>query len=186
MADTEKPESKKDQKDDFRGIVRVANKDIKGELSLPRALKQIKGIGFSLAEIISEIAAKELNIDRMEKIGNFNASQIKKLEDIIMNPNNYGIPAWMVDRQGGLSTEEVKHLVSSDLDFQKKRDIELQQNIRSYRGVRHMFGLRVRGQRTRTTGRKGTTLGVVRKKTQPQKTGKKETKGGDKGKKKKK
>ena len=30
----------------------------------------------------------------------------------------------------------------------------------SWRGYRHMFGLRVRGQHTRTTGRKGGAVGV--------------------------
>jgi small subunit ribosomal protein S13 len=30
----------------------------------------------------------------------------------------------------------------------------------SWRGYRHMFGLRVRGQRTRNTGRTATSVGV--------------------------
>jgi len=35
--------------------------------------------------------------------------------------------------------------------------------------VRHMFGLPVRGQKTRSSFRKGTTVGVVRKKSMPAK-----------------
>ena len=34
----------------------------------------------------------------------------------------------------------------------------------SVKGVRHQLGLRVRGQRTRTTGRGGKSVGVQRKK----------------------
>ena len=34
---------------------------------------------------------------------------------------------------------------------------------RSYKGVRHIYGLKVRGQRTRSTGRTGGILGVSRK-----------------------
>jgi len=36
--------------------------------------------------------------------------------------------------------------------------------FRSHRGIRHFRGLKVRGQRTKTTGRGGATVGVVRKK----------------------
>ena len=34
----------------------------------------------------------------------------------------------------------------------------------AHRGLRHYWGLRVRGQRTKTTGRKGRTVGVSKKK----------------------
>jgi small subunit ribosomal protein S13 len=36
--------------------------------------------------------------------------------------------------------------------------------IKSYKGVRHHLGLKVRGQRTRSTGRHGLVVGVVRAK----------------------
>ena len=35
---------------------------------------------------------------------------------------------------------------------------------RAHRGIRHYFGLTVRGQHTKTTGRRGKTVGVARKK----------------------
>jgi small subunit ribosomal protein S13 len=37
----------------------------------------------------------------------------------------------------------------------------------SWRGYRHMFGLRVRGQCTRTTGRRGGAVGVKKVKVMP-------------------
>ncbi|MEM0057037.1 MAG: 30S ribosomal protein S13, partial [Candidatus Geothermarchaeota archaeon] len=33
------------------------------------------------------------------------------------------------------------------------RDIEFEKSIGSWKGIRHQLGLKVRGQRTRTTGR---------------------------------
>ena len=36
--------------------------------------------------------------------------------------------------------------------------------VKSNRGLRHYWGLRVRGQHTKTTGRRGATIGVERKK----------------------
>jgi len=34
---------------------------------------------------------------------------------------------------------------------------------RNHRGLRHYWGLRVRGQHTKTTGRRGKTVGVSKK-----------------------
>ncbi|MBP1357848.1 MAG: 30S ribosomal protein S13, partial [Sulfolobus sp.] len=56
------------------------------------------------------------------------------------------------------------HLISSDLLFYVRNDIEREKKIKSWRGVRHSLGLKVRGQRTRTTGRTGMTIGVKRSK----------------------
>lgn len=158
---------------EFRGIVRVAGKDIKGELPLPLALNIIKGIGDNLADSIATTAAGELRVPKKEKIGNLNDQQLKQLEDIIFHPEKHDIPTWTLNRQHDPSSGESRHLVMSDLDFQKKQDIEAMKNVRSYRGIRHMYGLPVRGQRTRTMGRKGMTLGVIKKKEQPAKAGEK-------------
>ncbi len=48
----------------------------------------------------------------------------------------------------------------------------MMKKIKSYKGVRHMFGLTVRGQRTRSNFRKNkgkVRLGVTRKKAEPAK-----------------
>jgi small subunit ribosomal protein S13 len=59
--------------------------------------------------------------------------------------------------------------VTSDLIFYVRNDIEREKRTKSWRGVRHTLGLKVRGQRTRTTGRTGMTVGVTRRKVaQPQ------------------
>ncbi len=39
--------------------------------------------------------------------------------------------------------------------------------LRSWKGIRHNLGLKVRGQRTRTTGRLGLTVGVTKGKAAP-------------------
>jgi len=167
-------------KTDFRGIVRVAGKDMKGDLPIAKALNQIKGMGVSLADSIATIAAVKLNIDKKEHIGNLTDDQLDELEKIVLNPVSYGVPVWMVNRRKDSSGTN-RHLIGADLDFAIRQDIEAENNIKSYRGVRHMFGLPVRGQRTKTMGRRGMTLGVVKKKVMPTVTGKKEE--GRKGKK---
>jgi small subunit ribosomal protein S13 len=59
------------------------------------------------------------------------------------------------------------HMITSDLDFAASNDIEREKLVMSWRGYRHMFGLRVRGQCTRTTGRKGGAVGVKKVKAMP-------------------
>jgi len=163
------------KKSEFRGVVRVAGKDMKGDLPLAKALNQIKGIGINLADSIANVASAKLDIDKREKIGNLNDSQIEELERIIQNPSKYNVPEWALNRRKDASGAN-RHLIGSDLDFAIRQDIEGEKNIKSYRGVRHMFGLPVRGQRTKTMGRKGMTLGVIKKKVMPTVTGKKEEK----------
>lgn len=59
-----------------------------------------------------------------------------------------------------METGTSRHLITSDLDFMISNDVEREKSVMSWRGYRHMFGLRVRGQCTRTTGRKGGAVGV--------------------------
>ncbi|MEM3670025.1 MAG: 30S ribosomal protein S13, partial [Nitrososphaerota archaeon] len=53
--------------------------------------------------------------------------------------------------------------VGPDLELNIKENIQREMRIKSWRGVRHSLGLKVRGQRTRTTGRKGGPVGVARR-----------------------
>lgn len=160
-------EEKQESKKEFRGIVRVANKDLKGEFLIRKALSRVRGIGSNLSGSIAHAAERELGIPENEKIGNLTDEQIKALEAIIADPAKHGIPKWMLNRRRGAGGKDDVHVVSSDLEFQQRQDIQFQKNIKSYRGIRHMFGLAVRGQRTKTWGRKGMTLGVIKKKEMP-------------------
>jgi ribosomal protein uS4 len=55
-------------------------------------------------------------------------------------------------------------LLGPDVVLSKDEDVNLMRKIRCYRGIRHETGQKVRGQRTKSTGRTGTTVGVKRKK----------------------
>ncbi|RLG21914.1 30S ribosomal protein S13 [Candidatus Micrarchaeota archaeon] len=168
---------------EFRGRLRIVGKDVDGNLPLPKALAKITGIGSNLADSISIVASNVMKINKLEKIGNLTDEQVEILEKIITNPLEYGIPEWALNRRKDPFTNETKHLVEVDYKLQKKVDSEHEKEIRSYRGIRYMFNLPVRGQRTKTThGQKGKTIGVSRKKQQPAKK-KKQQSGGTKKKK---
>lgn len=143
----------------FRHIIRIARTDLDGTLKLERALSAIKGVGYRLARII--IQAAGLNPD--QRAGFITDEDLAKIEEVLRNPNKYAIPAWMLNRQKDMETGENKHLFGADLDIQIKMDIDHLMKTKNWRGIRHGLGLKVRGQRTRCSGRKGRTVGVSRK-----------------------
>ena len=146
-----------------RGIVRIAGTDVKGENLLFASLQKIKGVGGSLANAVCKVH----KLDRNRKIGTLTDGEIKKIEETLKNPEKFGIPSWTFNRRKDLETGEDKHIVGPDLKFTQEQDVKKMIRIKSYKGVRHMFGLPVRGQRTRSSFRKGRTVGVVRKKVMP-------------------
>ncbi len=143
----------------YRYIIRIAGTDIDGSLKTAYGLAEIKGVGVNLAYAI----CRRLGIDPEMRIGYLTDEEIKRIEDVIANPLNYGLPSWIVNRRKDYTTGKDMHLIGPELIFYVKQDIEREKKIKSWRGIRHMFGLKVRGQRTRTTGRLGLTVGVRKK-----------------------
>ncbi len=143
----------------YRYIVRIAATDIDGELKTVYGLAEIKGVGVNLANAICRV----LGIDPNMKIGYLTDEEIEKIEDVLKDPLKYGIPAWMLNRRKDYTTGKDMHLIGADLIYYVKQDIEREKKIKSWRGIRHALGLKVRGQRTRTTGRLGATVGVRKK-----------------------
>lgn len=121
-------------------------------------LTQIKGVGYMFANSI----INSLKIDSGLRIGNLSNEQIKSIENIIQNPLSSNFPSWFLNRRKDVETGEDKHLITSDIDFTVRNDVEREKTSGSWRGYRHMFGLKVRGQRTRCTGRKGGAVGVAK------------------------
>lgn len=126
-------------------------------------MSAVKGVGRRLARAIVEGAGLNPN----QRAGFITDADVAKLEEVLESPAKFGIPHWMLNRQKDMKTGENKHLIGSDLDFQLKMDIDYLMKTKSWRGIRHGLGLKVRGQRTRTTGRRGRTVGVTRKRRGP-------------------
>lgn len=144
---------------EFQHIVRIAGTDLDGTLKLNYALTNIKGIGVPLAIAI----VKKANLSQETRIGFLSEIDIERLEDIITNPSKHGFPPWMLNRAKDMETGKDLHLTGADLTLRIKTDIEEMKTLKSWRGYRHAYGLRVRGQRTRTTGRSGKAMGVKKK-----------------------
>ncbi|MFZ0965266.1 MAG: 30S ribosomal protein S13 [Candidatus Bathyarchaeia archaeon] len=145
--------------EEFRHILRIIDANVDGTLKAPYALKEIKGISLSLANAI----LKKAGINPDTRVGFLTETDIERIEEIIKEPTKYGIPNWLLNRRKDLETGKDRHLISADLVLRTKMDIDQMKGIKSWRGYRHAYGLKVRGQRTKTTGRSGKALGVKKK-----------------------
>ena len=156
------PEKKAEEKavdSNFRQLVRVSGVVLDGNKEVYRVLPKIRGIGQNTAQAMLLI----MGIGKEVKLGGLTEEEITKIEDNIVTLNK-NIPYWMTNRQRDYVTGENLHLTGSELEISQREDITRQKRIKSYKGVRHILGLPVRGQRTRTSFRTGSAIGVSRKK----------------------
>jgi small subunit ribosomal protein S13 len=140
--------------------------DVQGSLKTIYAVTKIKGINLSLSNAI----LKKAGINPDVRVGFLTETEIDKIEEVIKEPTKYSLPNWLFNRRKEVETGKDTHIISADLVLRTKTDIDQAKEIRSWRGYRHAYGLKVRGQRTKTTGRAGKALGV-KKKTYMQKYG---------------
>ena len=141
---------------EFRYLVRVKGKDLDGRKKAVAALADLKGVGYNFAQAV----VSGVGIDPKMRFGQLSDSQVKDIERVLSDTSSLNVPQWAFNRKRDPESGETKQLIGSDLDLATKADVERERNIQSWRGVRHGLGLKVRGQRTRTTGRKGKTVGV--------------------------
>ncbi|MCY0868527.1 MAG: 30S ribosomal protein S13 [Desulfurococcus sp.] len=148
----------------FKQIVRILGTDVDGTLPLVYGLSEVKGLGYTFSLAICRV----LGLNPEQRVGYLTDEQVKSIEEAVRNPGRHGIPPWLYNRRKDYTTGEDMHLTGADLIYYVKEDIEREKRIKSWRGIRHALGLKVRGQRTRTTGRTGVTVGVRKKSGQAQ------------------
>ena len=116
-------------------MIRIAGINLPDEKRIVIALTYVYGIGPSTSRKI----LKTLNIDANIRTKELSSEQANNLRDEI----------------------EKKYKVEGELKHEVKTNIKRLKDIGSYRGTRHMKGLPVHGQRTKTNSR--TIRGNVRK-----------------------
>ena len=153
---------KENKPKDVKYFVRIANTDLVGSKSIYHALRKIKGVSFMFANAICSVT----NIEKSKKAGTLSESEIKKIDEVLKNPLKSNLKSWLFNRKKDYDSGENKHLLTSDLDFTKEFDIRRLQKIKSNKGLRHAWGLPLRGQKTKSNFRKNKrkgALGVKRK-----------------------
>jgi len=131
-----------------------------GQRNITFAMTAIKGIGRRFSNII----CKKADIDTSKRAGQLDEEEIKRMETIMLNPRQYKVPDYFLNRQKDAKDGTFTQVISNGLETKLREDLERMKKIRCHRGLRHYWNLRVRGQHTKTTGRRGRTVGVSKKK----------------------
>lgn len=151
-----------ENKPKLRQLVRICNTDMDGSIKLHMGLARIKGVSF----MFSNMVCAKLGLDREMQTGALTDSQIAKIDDFVRNPAQNGAPSWMLNRRKDPEDGSDKHIIGGNIPFVQGNDIKILKKIKSYRGIRHIFNLPVRGQKTRSNFRKNkgkVSLGVTGK-----------------------
>ncbi len=144
-----------EEEEDIQYFVRIGQTDLDGTKSVERALTDMNGIGRRVARIIADKA----DVDRRELLGGLDQGDIDEIVDLV---EGYAgeVPAWLTNHQSDFFDGETTHEIGNDLEMTRRQDINRMKMIDSYKGVRHKRGQKVRGQRTKSTGRTEGTIGV--------------------------
>jgi len=153
------PEEDAELGDDFAYILRMADSDVDGLKPIAIGLTSIKGVGMRTSQQICRLAG----INGKTLGGHLSEEEQDSLRSAI---DDYAttVPWWLVNRQRDLGTNEDAHIVAMEVKMTRDDDISRLAGIKAYRGMRHRSGHKVRGQRLRSNGRTGSTLGVEKKK----------------------
>jgi len=152
---------------DFRGVVRLIDRDLDGHYKVSEALRLVKGIGHTLSNALVLIVQRDLSIKPDVLVGDLTEEQLNSVEEVIKSPAKHGVPFFLLNRRKDYDGGSDRHLLGTDLTFQTKQDVQREKETRSWVGWRHSLGQKVRGQHNRTTGRSGMTVGVIRKALAP-------------------
>ncbi len=142
---------------EIKHFVRIANTDLDGKKSVQYGLIGIKGISRRTAKILTVNS----NVDPKATLGYLADADIERLQSSVDSISSI-LPVWMVNKQNEIMSGEDRHLIGTDVLLGLNEDLNTMKKMRSYKGLRHDRGLRVRGQRTRSSGRRGRTVGVSR------------------------
>ncbi|CBQ70458.1 Ribosomal protein S13 [Kalmanozyma brasiliensis GHG001] len=148
-----------DPSQNFAFILRLLNTNVDGKIKVQYALTQIKGVGRRYANIV----CKKADIDLGKRAGELNSDELERIVTILQNPAEFKIPAWFLNRQRDIVDGKSSQLLSNNIDSKLRDDLERLKKIKAHRGIRHYLGLRVRGQHTKTTGRRGRTVANKKK-----------------------
>ena len=138
------------QEEEILHIVRILNTDLDGHKQVQMAITGINGVGRRAAMIFVNMAG----VDPHAILGKLPEAKINDLKAVI-EVGGGSMPPWMRNRRNDIGTGTDRHMLGMDLTLINREDLDLMKKMRSYKGIRHERGLRVRGQRTRSTGRTG-------------------------------
>lgn len=130
------------EKNTFQHILRLLNTNVDGKNKIMFALTQIKGVG----RRYSNLVCKKADVDLNKRAGELTVEELERVVTIMQNPQQYKIPDWFLNRQRDIVDGKTSQVLANACDTKMRDDLERLKKIRAHRGLRHYWGLRVRGQ----------------------------------------
>lgn len=142
-------------------LIRIANTDLDSTKNISVGLTSITGVG----DMFSNAVCSVLEMEGTKKVSELSDEDIKLIEEVIADPLKYNIPLWLLNRRKEPETGEDKHLSGANVKYIRDEDIKILKKIKSYKGLRHQWGLTLRGQRNKSNARrnKGKAASIKRK-----------------------
>ncbi|KAL6946451.1 ribosomal 40S subunit protein S18A [Hanseniaspora osmophila] len=138
------------EKGSFQHILRLLNTNVDGNIKIVYALTHIRGVGRRYANLV----CKKADVDLQKRAGELTQEELERIVQIMQNPIQYKVPAWFLNRQKDVNDGKDYHNLANNLESKLRDDLERLKKIRAHRGIRHFWGLKVRGQHTKTTSRR--------------------------------
>ena len=144
-----------EEEEDIRYFVRIGQTDLDGTKSVERSLTELNGIGRRAARLIAEKAG-------VDRTATFGALDDEQIDEVTQHVEGFAeeVPDWLANHRNDFFAGETTHEIGTDLELTRRQDINRMKMIDSYKGIRHKRGQKVRGQRTKSTGRTEGTIGV--------------------------
>lgn len=145
---------------EFRYCIRLMNTVIDGRQNVVFAMTTIKGCG----RRYSKIVCKRAGVDLTKRAGELSDDELDRIVTVMTNPLQYKIPVWYLNRKKDVKDGKNSHALSNRYEQKMREDLGRLKRIKAHRGLRHHWGLRVRGQKTKSNARRGRSVGFSKKK----------------------
>ena len=130
-----------------------------GKLPLPSLQLRVWG-----EDMLMWLVLRKADIDLTKRAGELTEDEVERVITIMQTLRQYKNPDWFLNRQKDVKDRKYSQVLASGLDNKLCEDLERLKKIRAHRRLRHFWGLCVRGQHIKTTGCRGRTVGVSKKK----------------------
>lgn len=141
-------------------IIRLYNTNIDGTKKTAYALTGIRGIGRRFGKAVVTKAGVSLT----KRAGELTNEEINKIQDVINDPVAFGIPSYFLNHQKDIVDGTDTQFVGIKLDGDLRMRIERGKKLKEVRALRLSAGLKVRGQKAKSNGRKFNSLGKPKRK----------------------
>lgn len=136
-------------------IIRLFGTDIAGGRKIKNSLCEMQGMGFTTVKAVLNKA----EIDKNKIANDLSDEEIDKIKNVIEKND---LPNEILNRRKDPEDGSNKLMVATDLEIKERQDIDRMKKLGSYRGIRHRQGLPVRGQKTKSSFRGTSSVGVSR------------------------